>query len=162
MQIRRRILASVLALAVLSISLPLTACSEDTVKLVKQKVSDLQIYSDAGLQIVSDFEAQNLLKPEQAQIARDALQTVKTATAIFIEHAAHYTKFDATSKADLYKLFVDVLTGARDFQSKAGPIITAALKAVGVANADQMIGKVSFIANAIVAAARVIESRLLN
>ena len=55
-----------------------------------------------------------------------------------------------------------MLTGVRDFQSKGAPAIQAALKALGVKDAEQWAGKISFIVNQLVAAARIIESRLIN
>lgn len=159
---RKRIPSIVLAIVLALNVCAFTGCSEDTVKLVKQKVTDLQIYTDSGLQLVADFQAQGILKEDQARVATDALTQIKTAVAIFIDRAKGYTKIDASSKAELYKLFVDVVSGVRDFQAKAGPVIAAALKALGVGEADELMGKVSVIINVLVTAARIIESRLIN
>ena len=159
---RNRIVTIVLSFVLLANVCAFTGCDENTVKVIKQKVSDLQIYTDSGLQLVADFQSQGILKEDQAQLAKEVLTQIKNATAIFIDHAKGYTKIDASSKAQLYRLFVDVVSGVRDFQSKAGPVIVAALKALGVGEADELMGKVSVIMNVIVTAARIIESRLIN
>lgn len=69
----KRMVSSALCAALLVACFSFTACGEDEIKFVKQKVVDLSIYTDAGLQLTSDFERDGVLTAAQAEIARAAL-----------------------------------------------------------------------------------------
>ncbi|MEW6211358.1 MAG: hypothetical protein AB1631_23535 [Acidobacteriota bacterium] len=159
---RKRTVSIMLALVITSASISFTACGEDQIKFVKQKVVDLSIYTDAGLQLCSEFERDKILTPDQAQTARAALTQIKDTLGIFIERAKSYTKIDLSSRAELARLFGDVVAGVREVISKAKPLIVAALTALGVQDAEKLLSKASVLFTAIETTTRLIESRLTN
>ena len=159
---RKKSLALLLITLLTLSSFSQIACGEDTVKRVKQKVTDLAIYTDAGLQLADDFEREKVLSPEQAGVARAALEQVKGALQVFIDRAKGYTKFDAGSKAELAGLFADVAAGVREVMTKAKPLIVAAIGALGVAHAERLLSKANTLLVAMETSARLIESRLGN
>ncbi len=156
----KRYISFMLALALLIAGMSLTACGEDQIKFVKQKVVDLSIYTDAGLQLCSDFERDKILSSAQAETARASLIRIKETLGVFIERAKSYTKIDLSSKTELANLFGDVIAGVREVISKAKPLIVAALTALGVRNAEKLLSKASVLFTAIETTARLIQSRL--
>ena len=160
---KRKATSLLLCALVISSSLGLSGC--DQAKFVKQKVVDLSIYTDAGIDLTEGFIRDGILNAQQGKLALDLLRGIKSATVIFTEKAQSYTKFDATSKADLARLFVDVVSGVKRLLTEAKPLIIAALQALKSAGAikgdpAQLLTKADWILNGINTAARLIESRL--
>ena len=164
----KKIASMLLAVCLIGGALSFVACSEDTVKKIKQGVNDAKVYVDEGLTVIDEYESQNILTTAQATTARTSLNGLKTAIEAFIKYGATIKKIDWKSKNDLLNLFAAVVKGANEFQSKAGPTIIAVLEALNatgvikVPNPRQLVARVSGVLHGLSIALSLVKSRLDN
>lgn len=131
-------------------------------------MADAQVYTNEGLTVVDEYEANAYLSADQAKVARAALTGLKTAIDEFIKYGATIKKIDWKSKHDLLELFAAVVKGADEFQSKAGPTIIAVLDAsnasgvIKIPNPAQLVARVSAVLHGLSIAVGLVKSRLEN
>lgn len=175
---KRKLYSAALVLCLLASTFSLSGCDGNTAKFIRTKALDLQAYTDQGFAVVDQFETEGLLTEEYAKVARETLTEIKNGTEVCLAEIEKYKvtdletgevtyKFNSQSKRDLGKLFVSVLHGAQEFESKASPqMIEAVIKALqekGIlkpGDPEAVASKVKLVTKGLVTVARVIQNHL--
>jgi hypothetical protein len=127
----KRSLSVLLSVCLLAASSSFTACSDDDVRKVREAASRLVIYSDTGIKALQELRASVKLEGkfgEVAEQAETALIELRDATLLFVEKAKTFTKFDATSRADLARMFVAVTDAVQKLKPKVLVIATKVIE----------------------------------
>ena len=150
---KRKLIALIL---IVTLSLASSACGEDTAKRIER----LRIYTDAALQLVTDFERDKVLTAEQSQTVRARLLVVRSSLDVFIERALDLGKVDSKSKPELARLFAAVAGGVREVMNVAKPLIESAIRALGLPDSSRLLARINTLLVGIETAARLVESQL--
>jgi hypothetical protein len=166
---QKRIFSILLSVCLLTASLSFTACSEDEVRLFKEKANNLIVYSDLSIKALQEFKASVQLDGKFAEYEQDAetgLAELRDATLIVIDQAKSFTKFDKKSRADLAQAFKAVMNILDKLKPKIGLIVEAGivyLNSKGITNIrdrEAVIRRINFALSVLTGSAQVIANKL--
>jgi hypothetical protein len=150
-------------------SLSFTACSEDEVRLFREKANNLIVYSDLGIKALQEFKASVQLEGKFAEVEQEgetALAELRDATLLVVDKAKGFTKFDKSSRADLAKAFAAVTDILERLKPKIGIVVNAGiayLNARGITNIqdpEKIMRRINFALDVLSASAKVIVNKL--
>jgi hypothetical protein len=165
----KRSLSALLAVCLLVVSLSFTACSEDEVRLFKEKANNLVVYSDLGKKALQEFKTSVPLEgkfAEYLQEAESGLDELRDATLAVVDQAKGFTKFDKTNRSDLAKAFQAVMNVLDKLKPKIGIIVNAGivyLNAKGITNIkdpEAVIRRINFALSILTGSAQIISNKL--
>lgn len=165
---KRRVVAILLSLALLTAALGVTGCDGDAVRKTREAAERLVIYSDTGIKALDELKASGVANDFEGQRAAavTTLTELRDATLVFVEKAKTFTKFDATSRADLAKLFEAVTDALQRLKEKIAFVVTKTieyLNARGITNVrdpQAIVRRINFALDILDASAKLIHTRL--
>jgi hypothetical protein len=164
----KRIMSAVLAVCLLAASLNFTACDNDSVRKTREAAERLVIYSDLGINSIQELKVQGALVgfEEAEAAATQALTEIRDSTKVFVEKAMTFTKFDASSRADLAKMFVAVTDALQKLKPNVLLIATKVIEELNrrsitnIQDPQKIVSKINMALNILDASARLIQSRI--
>lgn len=159
---RKRTVSIVLSIVLLANVTAFYGCGEDTVKFVKQKITDIVIYADSGINLIEDLREQDVLPADKSETALLSLREIKAAGKEVLEQGKDVTKINTKSKEDWLRLFGKVSAGVTNFVSRSGPDLEAILTALNVPNPEKWAARIRTGMRFMDTARRLVESRLSN
>lgn len=109
-------------LLILSISLPSVGCNSNQLQTAAKASDDIAVSITLAISVKTNLEKQGLLSSAEVLRIDKALLALNKADQTFVAKARTYTSFDASSKKDLAKLFVDITTGIAALQSSVASL----------------------------------------
>jgi hypothetical protein len=165
----KRGMSALLTICLLVVSMSFTACSEDQVRLLKEKANNLVVYSDLSIQALQEFKGTIQLDGKFAEYEQEAekwLGELRDATLVVIEQAKGITKFDKKSRTDLATAFSAVMKILEKLKPKIKEIVEigiAYLNERGITNIkdpDAVVRRINFALNILTGSAKLIENKL--
>lgn len=165
---KNKLTAIILSLCLLTSSLAFTGCDGDCVRKTREAAERLVIYSDLGISSIAELKTQGALTgfEEAESAATQALTEIRDATKFFVEKALTFTKFDATSRTDLARMFVAVTDALQKLKPKVLLIATKVIEELNrrgftnIQEPQKVISKINMVLNFLDASAKLIQSRL--